>query len=77
MAADTSKIFVLDVGCSHGYLQPEKGAVCPYLASSVISWEKVASLASSLLWLPMLWLCDILRKEEDISQLYLSLPLAL
>lgn len=77
VAADTSEIFVLDVDCSRGYLQPEKSAVCPNLASPVISWEKVASLASSLLWLPMLWLWDILRKEEDISQLYLSLPLAL
>lgn len=27
VAADTSEFFVLDVGCSRGYLQPEKDAV--------------------------------------------------
>lgn len=55
VAAVTSEFFVLDVGCSHGYLQPEKGAVCPRLASPAISWEEVISLASSPLWLLMLW----------------------
>ena len=52
VAADTSELFVLDVICSHGYLQPEKGAVCPYLASPTIYWEEVVF---SPLWLPVLW----------------------
>lgn len=47
-------VFVFDVGCSHGCLQPEKGAACPHLASLAISQEEVVSSASSPLWLPML-----------------------